>query len=193
MLVESLCYSYYAVMLNNGLIQIYTGQGKGKTTAAFGLAFRASGAGLNVLIYQFLKPKSLELSERVAIENCGLNIDLEILDISWNMCTSLEDPVVCEQTRIEIEKACKRIGDYAASRKYDLIIMDEIVYAHHKSLVSTAQLKELIANRDEHVEIVMTGRGASEELIELADLVSQIEPIKHPYQKGIDARKGIEF
>lgn len=180
-------------MLEKGLIQIYTGNGKGKTTAAFGLALRAIGAGNRVLIYQFLKPESLELSERDAIKKCGLDIDIEVLDMPWDMCTSLDDTCVCKLAQDKIQKACGHIQRYAETNKYDIIILDEIVYCHYKSLVSTEVIKKLIDARDSHVEIVMTGYGANQELIELADLVSQVKSIKHPYQSGINARKGIEY
>ncbi len=184
---------YYTPMLEKGLIQIYTGDGKGKTTAAFGLAFRSCGAGNKVLIYQFLKPESLKLSEREAIKNCGLDIELEILEMPWDMRRSLDEPYVCELAREKIQEACRRIKEYASSRKYDVIILDEIVYCHFKELVTTETIKNLIDSRDPHVEIVMTGRGAKQELIELADLVSEIKSIKHPYQSGVNARKGIEY
>ncbi len=184
---------YHKAMLEKGLVQIYTGDGKGKTTAAFGLAFRSCGAGNRVLIYQFLKPESLKLSERDAIQSCGLDIELEILEMPWDMRASLDDPRVCELAREKIQEACKQIQGYASSRKYDVIILDEIVYCHYKSLVTTELIKELVNSRDSRVEIVMTGRGARQELIELADLVSEIKSIKHPYQNGVNARKGIEY
>ncbi len=184
---------YHKAMLEKGLVQIYTGDGKGKTTAAFGLAFRSCGAGNRVLIYQFLKPESLKLSERDAIKSCGLDIELEILEMPWDMRVSLDDPCVCKLAREKIQEACSQIQKYASSRKYDVIILDEIVFCHYKSLVTTEAIKELINSRDSRVEIVMTGRGAKQDLIELADLVSEIKSVKHPYQSGVNARKGIEY
>ena len=180
-------------MLNKGLIQIYTGNGKGKTTAALGLALRACGDDNSVLFYQFLKPGSLDLSERKAIAAWGLPIYVDTLDIEWNMLSSLNDPTMLKKTAQAVELAIEKITQLASEKRFNVIILDEIVYCHSKGLVSTKQLQKMLENRDPAVEIIMTGRNASDELIELADLVSEITPIKHPYDKGIPARKGIEY
>jgi len=180
-------------MLENGLVQIYTGEGKGKTTAAFGLAVRAAGRGGKVLIYQFLKPTSLELGERLAIEKSGLGITVDCLDTEWDMFKSFDDSDTLAKTRVEITGVLKKIAEMAAEREYDAIILDELVFCVAKGLARIEDVKKLIAGRDKAVEIVMTGRGASDELIELADLVTEMKKIKHPFDKGICARKGIEY
>lgn len=180
-------------MLEKGLVQIYTGHGKGKTTAAFGLAFRASGDDNKVLIYQFLKSESLDLSERRAAKKCGLDITVEALPVEWSMIKSLKDEHVRKQTAQIIKQALDKIIDLAAKKCYNVIILDELVFCVSQKLAEVADIKRLIDSRDPAVEIVMTGRDASDELIELADLVSEITPIKHPYEKGIAARKGIEY
>ena len=180
-------------MLNKGLVQIYTGDGKGKTTAAFGLALRAAGQGNKVLIYQFLKPPSLDIGERFSIKLGAVRIRVEALDIEWDMKTSLED----EQKRAEVETAIAdvlaRIAETAEKRFYDVIILDEIIFCYSKGLVKLEDIKNIIEKKDGLVEIVLTGRGADEKVIELADLVTEMKKIKHPFDKGIDARCGIEY
>ena len=180
-------------MLEKGLVQIYTGQGKGKTTAAFGLALRAAGQGNKVLIFQFLKPASLDLGERFSIESGAVQIRIETIDLEWDMGTAFEDEKTVEQMRAEISKVLDRLAEAAAKRVYDCIILDEIVYCVSKGLAELADVKRLVDSRDRRVEIVMTGRGATKELIEMADLVTEMKNIKHPFDKGIMARKGIEY
>ena len=180
-------------MLEKGLVQIYTGDGKGKTTAAFGLAFRAAGAGNKVLIYQFLKPASLELSERTAAEKSNLDIEIKALGMDWDMLKSLKDEQVKQNTARLIKRALTEISELARNRAYNVIVLDELVYCYAQKMADIEDIKSLLACRDRAVEIVLTGAGATKELIDLADLVSEIKPIKHPFQKGIYARKGIEY
>ncbi len=180
-------------MLEKGLVQIYTGDGKGKTTAAFGLAVRSAGRGGKVLIYQFLKPISLELGERMAIEKSGLAITIDCLDTQWDMFKSFEDSDTLAKTKAEITHVLERIAKLAKDKEYDCIILDELVFCVAKGLARIEDVKKLIAGRDRAVEIVMTGRQASDELIELADLVTEMKKIKHPFDKGVCARKGIEY
>ena len=184
---------YYGGMLEKGLVQIYTGDGKGKTTAAFGLAVRSAGRGGKVLIYQFLKPSSLELGERMAIEKSGLGITIDCLDTQWDMFKSFDDSDTLAKTRAEISHELERIAESAKDKKYDCIILDELVFCVAKGLARIEDVKKLIAGRDRAVEIVMTGREATDELIELADLVTEMKKIKHPFDKGVCARKGIEY
>lgn len=180
-------------MAEKGLVQIYTGDGKGKTTAAMGLALRAAGWGKNVIIYQFLKPPSLELGERKAIEQAALPIKIEPLDIEWDMTKSLKDKIAVENTRNKIEQICESIADEAKQKKYDIIILDEIVFCISKKLTDIGWIKNIIEAKESSVEIILTGRGATDELIELADLVTEAKLIKHPFDKGIKARKAIEY
>lgn len=180
-------------MLEKGLVQIYTGEGKGKTTAAFGLAIRAAGQGNKVLIYQFLKPASLEIGERFAIQLGAVRIRVESLDMPWDMSSSFEDKKQVAKMRDAISDVLKRIAETAEKRFYDVIILDEIVFCLSKHLAKLEDIREIIARRDDKVEIVMTGSGASDELIEMADLVTDMRKVKHPFDKGIKARRGIEF
>ncbi len=180
-------------MLEKGLIQIYTGDGKGKTTAAFGLALRAAGQGNKVLIYQFLKPPSLDIGERFALELGAVRIRAEALDMSWDMSESLKNEQAVAQMRTAISEALERIAQTAEKKLYYVLILDEIVFCLSKGLARLEDIKSIIDRKDPAVEIVLTGRGATGELIEMADLVTEMKNIKHPFDKGLPARRGIEF
>ena len=179
-------------MLDKGIVQIYSGDGKGKTTAALGLALRAAGHGYKVLICQFLKPPNLELGERKALKSVD-GITLELLDMPWDMKKSLEDKDAFEKMRLCIKQKLESVTEQAINKAYDVIILDEIVFCLDKKLADLTDIKNIIENKKDGVEIVMTGRGANKELIDLADLVTEMKSIKHPFQKGTPARKGIEF
>lgn len=179
-------------MLEKGLVQIYTGDGKGKTTAAFGLALRSAGHGGKVLIYQFLKPASLDLGERKAVQNIS-EITVEVLGETWDMRTSFDDKEAVAKIRSAIGKACAELARLASDGMYDVIVLDEIVFCLAKGLANLEDIKRIIEERDQRVELIMTGRGAIEELITLADLVTEVKSIKHPFDKGIKARRGIEY
>ena len=180
-------------MLEKGLVQIYTGDGKGKTTAAFGLGLRAAGQGNKVLIYQFLKPPSLDIGERFALQLGAVRVRVEALDTPWDMSKSLEDENAIAKMQAAISEALERIAQTAEKRFYDVLILDEIVFCLSKGLAKLEDVKNIIDRRDPAVEIVLTGRGATEELIELADLVTEMRSIKHPFDKGLSARRGIEY
>jgi cob(I)alamin adenosyltransferase len=180
-------------MLEKGLVQIYTGDGKGKTTAAFGLALRAAGQGNKVLIYQFLKPSSLDIGERFALQLGAARIRTESIDIPWDMNGSWEDQEAVTEMKNAISEVLERLAQTAEKRFYDVLILDEIVICLSKGLAEIKDIKNLINRKDSLVEIVMTGRGASDELLELADLVTEMKNIKHPFDNNIPARRGIEF
>lgn len=179
-------------MFEKGLVQIYTGSGKGKTTAAFGLALRAAGHGARVLIYQFLKPAELDLGERAAFTHID-NVTVKAIDKPWDMQRYLEDKSEAAQMRGHIAEALREVETAAHEKYYDVIVLDEIVFCVGEGLADKAQVRRLIENRHPGVEIVLTGRGASEELIELADLVTEMRMVKHPFEKGQAARRGIEY
>jgi cob(I)alamin adenosyltransferase len=184
--------AYDTAMLVKGLVQIYTGDGKGKTTAALGLALRAAGQGNKVLFYQFLKPPCLNTGERTALSPLP-SIKIESLDIQWDMAKSPKDTKAISAARTAIHETLERLSKAAAKRKFDVLILDEIVYCEAKGLASIEDLKKVTKGRDKHVEIILTGRGATPELIALADLVTEMKNIKHPFDKGTSARQGIEF
>jgi len=180
-------------MLEQGLVQIYTGDGKGKTTAAFGLALRAAGQGNKVLIYQFLKPPSIDIGERFALELGAVRIRTEAIDLPWNMSESLKDEKTVALMRTAISEALERIAQTAEKKFYDVLILDEIVFCISKGLARLEDIKSIIDRKDPAVEIILTGSGATRELIEIADLVTEMKKIKHPFDKGLPARRGIEF
>jgi len=180
-------------MLETGLVQIYTGDGKGKTTAAFGLALRAAGQGNKVLICQFLKPPNLDIGERFALQLGAVRIRVETIDLTWDMAKSFDDENAVKQMQIAISHALERIAETARKRFYDVLILDEIVFCLSKGLAEFEDIKRIIESKDSRVEIVLTGRGATEELIALADLVTEMNNIKHPIDKGITSRRGVDF
>jgi cob(I)alamin adenosyltransferase len=184
---------YNAAMLEKGLVQIYTGDGKGKTTAAFGLALRAAGQGNKVLIYQFLKPPYLDIGERFALKLGSVRIRVEALDMPLDMSKPFEDEKAVAEMQAAISNILERIAQTAEKRFYDVLILDEIIFCLSKNLAKFEDVKRIIEKRDPLVEIVMTGRGATEELLELADLVTEMKNIRHPFDKGMTARCGIEF
>jgi cob(I)alamin adenosyltransferase len=180
-------------MLKKGLVQIYTGDGKGKTTAAFGLALRAAGQNHKVIIYQFLKPPSLDIGERFALQLGAVRIRLEALDVEWDMKKAFDDEKHLAEVKAAIAEAIERLTQTAEKKFYDVLILDEIVFCLSKGLVSLEKIKDLIDRRHPAVEIVLTGRGATDELIAMADLVTEMKNIRHPFDKGTPARRGIEF
>jgi len=180
-------------MIEKGLIQIYTGTGKGKTSAALGVALRATGHGNSVLLYQFLKSPTLQTGERTALKDANLNITVKALDTEWDMRKSLKDPQVLKKTRTEILHVLEEISKAAAEGNYDVIILDEILFCYSNRLVNYEHLKQLAEQKSENVELIFTGRGADKKLIDLADQVSEIKNIKHPFKDGVKARKGIDF
>jgi len=180
-------------MLEKGLVHVYTGDGKGKTTAAFGLALRAAGRGNKVLIYQFLKPPSLELGERFALQLGGVRIRVEAMETPWDLSGSLQSEADATSAKAAIKEALARLTETAEKRFYDVLILDEIVFCLSKDLAEFEDIRRLMERRDPRVEIVLTGRGATPELIGLADLVTEMKKIKHPFDKGVGAREGIDY
>ena len=155
-------------MLEKGLVQIYTGSGKGKTTAAFGLAMRAAGHGARVLIYQFLKPDALELGERDFTNTRCEGIVIKWLDEPWDMFRSMQDESQMDRVRTAIHEALQELETAAHEKYYDVIVLDEIVFCLNQNLSRMEDIVRLIEHRDPQVELVLTGRGASQELIDLA-------------------------
>ncbi|MBM4306118.1 MAG: cob(I)yrinic acid a,c-diamide adenosyltransferase [Deltaproteobacteria bacterium] len=168
-----------------GYIQVYTGDGKGKTTAALGLALRASGAGLKVYFAQFVK--GMVYSEIKALRNLSHSVVIKQYgkDGFINRASGEEDKKAAEEGLNDARRIVK-------SGEYDLVILDEANIAVQLDLISVKDLLELIYSKPDHVEIVLTGRSADPKIIEAADLVTEMTDVKHYYRKGIQARNGIE-
>ena len=172
-----------------GSVQLYTGNGKGKTTAAFGLALRALAAGANVYIGQFVK--SMRYGE------CGIanaapslgNGHCE-LQLFGNGCMLLRTPT--EKDRSAARAGIARSLEALRSEAWDMVILDELTIALHLELVSDADIKDLLQARPPHVEFIITGRYAPDWLIARCDLVTDMQEVRHYYQQGVEARVGIE-
>src|SRR6056297_412882 len=170
--------------MEKGMLQVYTGDGKGKTTAAIGLAVRAAGAGLKVFIGQFVK--SMEYNEIKILKNID-NIDVEQYGLN---CFIEKEP---EQKDIKAaQEGLKEIREILTSDKYDVVILDEANIAVYFDLFSVDELINVIDSRNEGIEVIVTGRKAKEKLMDKADLVTDMQEIKHYYEKGVQARDGIE-
>jgi len=180
-------------MLEKGLVQVYTGDGKGKTTAAFGLALRAAGQGNSVLIYQFLKPPALDTGERSALQLGPARIKVEALDVPWDMAKSLDDKEAVAGMQSTISDALEKIAQTAEKKFYDVLILDEIVFCLAKGLAKFEDIKSIVDRKNPCVEIILTGRGATKQLLDLADLVTEMKNVKHPFDKGLSARRGIDY
>ncbi len=174
--------------MKKGLVQVYTGEGKGKTTAAIGLAIRAAGHGLKVFICQFLKGR--RTGEFILIKK-ALAGQIDIFQ-----CGS-EKFIITEEDKREHRETARRALEFSkkalVSKDYDLVILDEINVAVHLGLIDLKDVITIIESKPESVELVLTGRNAPSEIIERADLVTEMKEIKHPFKKGIGAREGIEF
>ncbi len=180
-------------ILKKGLVQVYTGPGKGKTTAALGAAWRMLGAGGKVYVCQFLKPQEQTTGEALFAEGLSERLRWERLEQKWDMFSSEADPEQVKQMQTAIAQKLGQINETARKGEYDLMILDEINVCLAKKLARWEDMKAVIEGRAEHVELILTGRGAPEELIKRADLVTKMQEIKHPYQQDTQARRGIEY
>ncbi|MEA1910771.1 MAG: cob(I)yrinic acid a,c-diamide adenosyltransferase [Spirochaetota bacterium] len=172
--------------MQKGYIQIYTGNGKGKTTAAFGLALRASGYGKKIFIGQFVK--GMKYGELESIKKFSDTITLKQFGRD---CFIYNDP---EPEDIQIAReGWDLVNTILNDNSVDILILDEIGIAIHYKLISMEEVIEFIKRKPEEMELILTGRNVPEELFELADLVTEMKEIKHYYTKDVSAREGIEF
>lgn len=171
-----------------GLIIVHTGEGKGKSTSAFGLAVRATGNKMKVFLMQFMKGK-WKAGERKSFEK--LAPELEVVSLGDGFTWDTQNP---EQDRITAGKAWAIAKEKLMSGNYQMVILDEINYVLHYKFLPEEDFIETLRNKPADVHVVCTGRNASENLINLADLVTEMKCIKHPFnEQGIPAQKGIEF
>ncbi|HOJ11679.1 MAG TPA: cob(I)yrinic acid a,c-diamide adenosyltransferase [Clostridiales bacterium] len=173
-----------------GLIHIYTGDGKGKTTAAIGLGVRACGRGMKVLMVQFLK--GIETGEMIVLKTLEPNFVLyrsrQLKKFTWEM--SAEEQKGASKTQQDLLEYAKKA---AFNENIDLLILDEIMAAINTGFLDKEIVLNFIKNKPHNLELVLTGRNAPKEFTEIADYVSEIIAVKHPMNEGISGRKGIEF
>ncbi len=176
----------WVTMLGRGRIIVHTGDGKGKTTAAFGAAMRASGHGLEVAVVQFIKG-AWNYGEVRAAESC---LNIEVTRIGSGYTWLAEDP---SEPRMLAQEAWKVSREIALSDRYDLLILDELNCAVAEGYVGVDEVLALLVDKPARLSIIITGRDAKPEIIDAADTATEMRCLKHAYAQGVPARKGIEY
>ncbi|MCH7756893.1 MAG: cob(I)yrinic acid a,c-diamide adenosyltransferase [Thaumarchaeota archaeon] len=177
-------------MSESGLIIVYTGNGKGKTTAALGIALRATGYGKKICMIQFIKG-SWHYGEMTSSKR--LEPEFEMIAIGKGFVGIIDDKSSIEEHKKIASEAIKISATKIQSGNYDIMILDEINYAVNLGLVKLEEVLTLIKSKPTHLDLILTGNYAKAEIIELADLVTEMKEIKHPFQQGKKAKKGIDF
>lgn len=172
--------------LEKGFIQIYTGDGKGKTTAALGLALRAAGHGLKTYIGQFMKGQ--EYGELRSVKNLSSMIEIEQFGRDTFVHIKGPSPEDIRMALDGLEKVRRAMNE----GKYDIVVADEILVARHFGLLKEEEILLLMEQKPHNVELILTGRKATQKMIEKADLVTEMKEVKHYFNEGIMARDGIE-
>lgn len=173
--------------LEKGLVQVYTGDGKGKTSAAFGLALRAVGRGFKVYVIQFIKG-GFDYGELYSVKHLP-NLTLK----AFGQGKFITETPPSEKDVKLAEEAFALAEQVVKGGEYDFVVLDEVNVAVHLGLLDVKRVLRLIENKPKHVELILTGRYAPREIIDLADLVTEMKEVKHPYAKGAKPRKGVEF
>lgn len=170
-----------------GLIHIYCGDGKGKTTAALGLAVRCAGSGRRALLLQFFKDgKSSEFAALAQVPRITVIPQTRSFGFSWTLSEAEKEEARAYYSGL-LEEA------FAQAADFDLLVLDEAMSACSTGMVDEGRLLALLAGRGENLEVVLTGRGPSQALLDAADYVTEMNLVKHPFQRGIPAREGIEY
>lgn len=176
-------------MKTTGLIHIYTGDGKGKTTSAVGLATRALGGGLKVCYVSFHKrPELFGYTEMDSLRKLGA----KVINLAKGH-PYLDSSIKRETMETEVKAGLLMLEELIANEDFDLLILDEIIISVRDQYIGEDVLIGFIRNKPEFLELVLTGRGATPALIELADYVSYVEKVKHPFDRSVSSRKGIEY
>ena len=175
---------------NGGLVIVYTGNGKGKTTASLGVALRAVGHGLKVCMVQFIKGE-WHYGELNSLKK--LEPDFELIVGGKGFIGIIDDDHAFEEHVRAAKTALDIVGQKMSLDIFDIIILDEINYAVHLGLLNLGEVMNIVKNRPKHLSLILTGNYACDEIISLADLVTEMKEIKHPYKKGIKAKRGIDF
>ena len=175
---------------HDGIVIVYTGNGKGKTTASLGVALRAIGHGFRVCMVQFIKGEWHygELNSMKRLEP-----DLELIVAGKGFIGIIDDDHAFEEHVKAANTALNIVNQKISLGTFDIIILDEINYAIKLGVVKLEDVIKIVKNRPKNVSLILTGNHAREEIISLADLVTEMKEIKHPYKKGIKAKKGIDF
>jgi len=177
-------------MAREGLVIVYTGKGKGKTTAALGMALRAVGYNYKICMIQFIKG-SWHYGEMTSSKR--LEPEFELTAAGKGFVGIMDDKSPIDEHKKIADEALSIAQEKITSKKYDIIILDEINYAVNLGLLKLGDVLELIKNKPPNVNLVLTGNYAKDELIDLADLVTEMKEVKHPFKSGIKAKKGIDF
>ncbi len=177
-------------MEQDGLVIVYTGNGKGKTTAALGMVLRAVGYSKKICMIQFIKG-TWHYGEMDSAKR--LEPEFEMTAIGGGFVGIIDDKSTKEQHTKIAQEAIRISREKITSNKYDLIILDEINYAINLKLIEPKDVINLIKSKPERLDLVLTGNYARDEIIDLADLVTEMREIKHPYKKGVKAKQGIDF
>ena len=172
--------------INKGLVIVNTGNGKGKTTAAMGLLFRAWGRDMKVIMLQFIKHSTANFGEQRAAQKIGFEIRAMGDGFTWRS-KDLEESADLARAHWE---DCKEI---IAAGEHDVIVLDEFTYPLHYGWIPVEEVIQVLSDRPEMQHVIITGRHAPDALVEFADLVTEMKVVKHPYQIGIKAQPGIEF
>ena len=173
-----------------GLTIVYTGKGKGKTTAALGIALRATGYNKKICMIQFIKG-SWHYGEMSSSKR--LEPEFEMVAVGKGFVGILDDNNPREDHEKIAQEAIKISNEKIHSGKYDIVILDEVNYAVNLQLISINDVLNLIKDKPSDVDLVLTGNYAKDEVIEMADLVTEMKQVKHPFQRGIKAKEGIDF
>lgn len=183
---------YNPVFSDHGYIQVYTGNGKGKTTAALGLAMRALGRSWKVLIVMFTKGGN-DYGELISFANLNPKLKNKVKIVQAGLDRIVYKSNMTEQDKTLIQNGWEIAKKAITNNEYQLVILDEANIAIDLKLIDLEEMLEILKNKPDNLEIVLTGRNAKQEIIDIAHLVSEIKPIKHYWDIGIKARKGIEF
>jgi len=175
---------------SRGLVIVYTGNGKGKTTASLGLAVRALGYDLNVLMLQFIKG-SWFYGELDGAKKMAPNFS--IISLGKGFVGIIDDNKPLSEHQRAAEEALREAKERMLSGKYDILILDEINYATSMKLISVKGVLDLIRSKPRKLTLVLTGNNVDQQVIDVADLVTEMKSIKHPFEKGMSARKGVDF
>ena len=176
--------------MEKGLVIVYTGKGKGKTTAALGIALRAVGYKKKICMIQFIKG-SWHYGEMYSSKK--LEPEFEMIAVGKGFVGIMDDKSPKEDHKETAKEAIRISKEKIQSGEYDIVILDEINYAINLELISIKEVMELIKSKPSEIDLVLTGNYAKKEIIEISDLVTEMKEIKHPFQLGIKAKKGIDF